>query len=138
MPYRSYGTYSHLYIKGRALDNEPLQIVQDQSIFRTIKNTYKQFDSFEIPDAKIELRIKDQIDILTKTNDEGPVDDNDLAHPQRHSTAPVQLQLDEEKNIQDTRSVCHGQREARGRRPPGAHCTARRGAHHCIGRLVLA
>ncbi|MEE2770784.1 MAG: phosphatase domain-containing protein [Bacteroidota bacterium] len=71
VPYRSYGTYSHLYIKGRALDNEPLKIIQDQSVFKTIKNTWKQFDSFEIPDAKIELQIRDQLDVLTKTNDEG-------------------------------------------------------------------
>ncbi|MGA8855499.1 MAG: hypothetical protein WB492_15110, partial [Christiangramia sp.] len=55
VPYRSYGTYSHLYVKGRVLDNEPLEIVKDQSVYRTIKNTYKQFDSFEIPDAKMEL-----------------------------------------------------------------------------------
>lgn len=70
-PYRSYGTYSHLYVKGRALDNEPLKITQDQSVFRTIKNTYKQFDSFEIPDASIELELPGKISLQTKTNDEG-------------------------------------------------------------------
>lgn len=70
-PYRSYGTYSHLYIKGRVLDNEPLKIVKDQSLFRTIKNTWKQFDSFEIPEAKIELRVPDKLDLVTLTNSEG-------------------------------------------------------------------
>ncbi|MFV8226178.1 App1 family protein [Christiangramia aquimixticola] len=71
VPYRSYGTYSHLYVKGRALDNEPLKIVKDQSVYRTIKNTYKQFDSFEIPDAEMELIVPDKINLRTITNDEG-------------------------------------------------------------------
>lgn len=69
--YRSYGTYSHLYVKGRILDNEPLKIVQDQSVFKTIKNTWKQFDSFEIPDAEVEFRIPDQFSVNTHSNDEG-------------------------------------------------------------------
>jgi len=71
LPYRSYGTYSHLYIKGRVLDNEPLHIVKDQSIWKTIKNTWKQFDSFEIPDAEMQLILRDKVNITGATNDEG-------------------------------------------------------------------
>lgn len=71
IPYRSYGTYSHLYVKGRVLDNEPLKIIKDQSLYRTLKNTWKQFDSFEIPDAEIELRVPDKVDLITITNAEG-------------------------------------------------------------------
>ncbi|AVR45471.1 hypothetical protein C7S20_09420 [Christiangramia fulva] len=71
IPYRSYGTFSHLYLKGRVLDNQPLKIVQDQSVFSTLKNTWKQFDSFEIPQAALELRISDKLNIQTKTDDEG-------------------------------------------------------------------
>ena len=71
VPYRSYGTYSHLYVKGRVLDNEPLKIVKDQSVYRTIKNTWKQFDSFEIPDAKMELIVPDKINLKATTGDEG-------------------------------------------------------------------
>ncbi|MDX1544390.1 MAG: phosphatase domain-containing protein [Christiangramia sp.] len=71
VPYRSYGTFSHLYVKGRALDNEPLKIVKDQSFFKTIKNTYKQFDSFEIPDALIELIVPGKTNLKELTNDEG-------------------------------------------------------------------
>ncbi|MCP9198536.1 DUF2183 domain-containing protein [Gramella sp. GC03-9] len=70
-PYRSYGTYSHLYVKGRVLDNEPLKIVKDQSLYRTLKNTWKQFDSFEIPDVEVELRIPEQLQLRAKTNAEG-------------------------------------------------------------------
>ncbi len=71
IPYRSYGTFSHLYLKGRVLDNEPLKIVQDQSVFKTIKNTWKQFDSFEIPEAELELQIEKRFLVKTKTSDEG-------------------------------------------------------------------
>lgn len=71
IPYRSYGTYSHVYVKGRVLDNEPLKIVKDQSFYRTIKNTWKQFDSFEIPEASIELIVPRKLNLRTLTSNEG-------------------------------------------------------------------
>jgi phosphatidate phosphatase APP1 len=70
-PYRSYGTHSHLYILGRVLDNEPLKIVQDSSFFKTLKTTYKQFDTFEIPDAEIELVLPGKVNATTKSDAEG-------------------------------------------------------------------
>ncbi|RKS56101.1 phosphatidate phosphatase APP1 [Gillisia mitskevichiae] len=70
-PYRSYGTRNHLYLLGRALDDIPLEIVQDHSFFNTLKTTYKQFDSFEIPHAKIELNIPDFLDLKTEADSEG-------------------------------------------------------------------
>lgn len=70
-PYRSYGTKSHLYVLGRALDNVPLKIRKDQSLLKTLRNTYKIFDSFEIPDAEIELRIPGLVKMTAKTNEEG-------------------------------------------------------------------
>jgi phosphatidate phosphatase APP1 len=70
-PYRSYGTKNHLYILGRVLDDVPLKIVQDQSFFNTLKTTYKQFDSFEIPYAKIELNIPQFLDLKTEADREG-------------------------------------------------------------------
>jgi len=70
-PYRSYGTRNHLYLLGRALDDFPLKIVQDQSFFNTLKTTYKQFDSFEIPHAEIELNIPDFLDLKTEADSEG-------------------------------------------------------------------
>ncbi|MGW1453663.1 App1 family protein [Salegentibacter agarivorans] len=70
-PYRSYGTHSHLYIKGRVLDNEPLKITQDANIFKTIKTTYKQFDTFEIPDAQVDLSLPEKVQATTQSDDEG-------------------------------------------------------------------
>ncbi|GGW84028.1 App1 family protein [Salegentibacter mishustinae] len=70
-PYRSYGTHSHLYIKGRVLDNEPLKITQEANFFKTIKTTYKQFDTFEIPEAKVDLSLPGKVQTSTETNAEG-------------------------------------------------------------------
>ncbi|MBI6119465.1 App1 family protein [Salegentibacter maritimus] len=78
-PYRSYATHSRLYIKGRVLDNEPLKIIKDANIFRTIKTTYKQFDTFEIPDAQVDLLLPGKVPATTKTNAEGYfLFDNDI------------------------------------------------------------
>jgi len=70
-PYRSYGTDSHLYIKGRVLDNEPLKITKDANILRTIKTTYKQFDTFEIPEARIDLSLPGKVEATTESDAEG-------------------------------------------------------------------
>jgi phosphatidate phosphatase APP1 len=70
-PYRSYGTQAHIYLLGRALDDVPLKIVEDQSLLKTLINTYKQFDSFEIPEVEIELNIPGILSLTTKTDSEG-------------------------------------------------------------------
>jgi len=70
-PYRSYGTKNHLYLLGRALDDFPLKIMQDHSFFNTLKTTYKQFDSFEIPNAKVELHIPDFLHLKAEADCEG-------------------------------------------------------------------
>ncbi|WP_373055555.1 App1 family protein [Zunongwangia sp. H14] len=101
VPYRSYGTYSRLYVKGRALDNEPLNIVQDQSIFRTIKNTWKQFDSFEIPDVEVELVLPGKVNLTAKTNSEGyflfdkTLENNIAEHASNEGWIPYKLHFKE-------------------------------------------
>lgn len=57
MPYRSYGTSFRLYIKGRVLDNTPIQYLDKQSFFRTLANAFKQFDTHEMPDVVVKLTI---------------------------------------------------------------------------------
>ena len=69
--YRSYGTRSHLYLLGRALDDDRLEMTGTQSYFQTLKNTYKQFDSFELPDVEVILQLPNQAVLSTKTNEEG-------------------------------------------------------------------
>lgn len=69
--YRSYGTQTHLYQLGRALDDDELKIQEEQSFFRTLRNTYKQFDTDEIPNVEIELQMPDGSVLTTKTNRDG-------------------------------------------------------------------
>ena len=70
-PYRSYGTSHHLYVLGRALDDQPLKIVEDQSLVMTFRNTFRQFDTYEINAAEIDLEIPDKIKCSTKSDAEG-------------------------------------------------------------------
>lgn len=57
VPYRSYGTAHHLYIKGRVMDNPPLEMMEKQSFWKTVKNAIKQFDTHEIADIEVRLTI---------------------------------------------------------------------------------
>ncbi|UJH92820.1 DUF2183 domain-containing protein [Antarcticibacterium sp. 1MA-6-2] len=70
-PYRSYGTKNHLYVLGRALDDVPLKIVEDQSLIMTFRNTFRQFNTYEIKDAAIDLHLPEKLKLSTKTDGEG-------------------------------------------------------------------
>lgn len=69
--YRSYGTRSHLYMLGRALDDDELKIREEQSLLDTLKNTWKQFDTDEIAGAGILLHLPNGVILSAKTNAEG-------------------------------------------------------------------
>ena len=70
-PYRSYGTPHHLYLLGRALDDVPLKIVEDQGFLTTVKNTFRQFNTYEIKNAEVDLHIPDIISLTEKSDSEG-------------------------------------------------------------------
>lgn len=69
--YRSYGTASHLYLLGRALDDDQLKMTEDQSFLYTLKNTYKQFDTDEIHGAEVLLQLPNNDKLFETTNEEG-------------------------------------------------------------------
>lgn len=71
LTYRSYGTAGHIYIPGRVLDNRPLLFTGDDSLSGTLRNSFKQFDSYEIRYAPVELRIKNVLQLETKADGEG-------------------------------------------------------------------
>lgn len=70
-PYRSYGTSHHLYVLGRALDDVPLKIVEDQGFMTTVRNTFRQFNTYEIKKAEIDLEITGVIRLSERSDDEG-------------------------------------------------------------------
>lgn len=59
IPYRSYGSGKELYIKGRVLDNRPLEYHAGQSWWQSMRNALRQFDTHEIRDLKVTLTIGD-------------------------------------------------------------------------------
>src|SRR5690606_966267 len=69
--YRSYGTRNHLYLLGRALDDDELNIREEQSLLYTLRNTYKQFNTDEIGGAEVLLQLPNGVALSAKTNAEG-------------------------------------------------------------------
>ena len=70
VPYRSYGTFFHLYIKGRVLDNPPLLMIKEHRFIDTLANAFRQFDTHEIPNCKVLVTIGG-IEIETITDRKG-------------------------------------------------------------------
>lgn len=54
MPYRGYGRADRLYLKGRVLEDEGISLgTAEDSTFRNLINTYKRFESDEVPGAVV-------------------------------------------------------------------------------------
>ncbi|MBF8962196.1 DUF2183 domain-containing protein [Pontibacter sp. FD36] len=61
MTYRSYGTPTRLYVKGRVLvDKGITESEANDTLWENILNMYKRFNSREIPGARVELCLEDQ------------------------------------------------------------------------------
>lgn len=95
-PYLSYGTQNHLYQLGRALDDDKLKIVEDQSFFRTLRNTYKQFDTDEIAEVTVGLKLPSGTVLTSRTNRKGYFlfDKTTSANLQQHTNEQGWLPLD--------------------------------------------
>ena len=70
VPYLSYGTSYRLYVKGRVLDNPPLEIVKEHSFLATLKNAFRQFDTHEIAHSKVALKVG-AIELTTSADRKG-------------------------------------------------------------------
>jgi len=69
--YRSYGTVSRLYIKGRVLEDKGINAASDRdTIFDNLVNMYNRFQSDEIPGAILKVKFQDQEHTII-TDDEG-------------------------------------------------------------------
>jgi phosphatidate phosphatase APP1 len=59
--YRSYGTPSRLYVKGRVLVNKGITRAEDNdTLWENLLNMYRRFESDEIPNALVELNLQGQ------------------------------------------------------------------------------
>ncbi len=68
--YQSYGSDNHLYVLGRALEHEGVNLKQ-KGVFSALKNSYKQFATDELRHTKLRVTLPDNRVFYTKTDAEG-------------------------------------------------------------------
>lgn len=96
VPYRTYGTARHLYIKGRVMEDKKLAAAGDKdTVLNNLLNMYKRFESDEVPGARLKVHLHDEAHEV-ETDKEGyfvlsltpttPVINEHLWHP-----IPLQL-----------------------------------------------
>jgi phosphatidate phosphatase APP1 len=57
LPYRGYGTHERVILRGRVLQDEPVGAAGEQdSVWRNLGNTWKRFESDEVPFARLAAR----------------------------------------------------------------------------------
>lgn len=70
VPYRGYGRRNFISCKGRILVDKPIESTANDSRWQNIKNTYRRFDSDEMPNAVLQANYHDYNFVLT-TDHEG-------------------------------------------------------------------
>lgn len=70
IPFKTYGTYEHLYLKGRALEDEDIDL-EKKGWFSLLVNSWKRFETDEIRRTDLILKVGDKNRIDCKTDAEG-------------------------------------------------------------------
>lgn len=70
IPFQSYGDTHHFYARGRALEDENIDLSK-RGFFSLLKNTWKRFETDEIPNTKLRLRFPNDAVIYTTTDAAG-------------------------------------------------------------------
>jgi phosphatidate phosphatase APP1 len=66
MTYRSYGTPERLYVKGRVLVDKGIQHSEENdTTWENLLNMYRRFESDEIPNARVQLCLQNQLHEIT-------------------------------------------------------------------------
>lgn len=68
--FQSYGTSSHFYARGRALEDESIDL-DDQHIWHLIVNTWKRFETDEIKNVRLDLKLPNNKIIKVTTDENG-------------------------------------------------------------------
>ncbi|WP_438962198.1 App1 family protein [Nonlabens sp.] len=69
--YRTYSGSRHLYIRGRALEDQPLKHYEQQTIYQTLRNTWRTFKTDEIRNALVVLKLPNGHTYETRADHEG-------------------------------------------------------------------
>src|SRR3954453_15160495 len=71
VPYRTYGTTTRVYIKGRVLEDKKITSESDKdSILNNLLNMYKRFESDEVPGTTLKALLHEEEHRVT-SDDEG-------------------------------------------------------------------
>lgn len=70
IPFLTYGTNTHLYLRGRALEDEDIDLSK-KGWFDLLVNSWKRFESDEIRHTNLELILPNDKDLNIKTDAEG-------------------------------------------------------------------
>lgn len=68
--FHSYGSNSHFYLRGRALEDESINL-EDKGWFKLLINSFKRFESDEIKHIEINLKLPNNQVLKTKTDEHG-------------------------------------------------------------------
>ena len=68
--FQSYATDTHLYIRGRALEDENIDLSK-RGLFNLLRNTWKRFETDEIPNTKLKIILPNDTFLYTTTNSRG-------------------------------------------------------------------
>ena len=61
VPYRTYGTASNVYVRGRVLEEKNIAAAtEDDNLFDNLLNMYKRFETDEVPNAVVQLKLPDE------------------------------------------------------------------------------
>ncbi|WP_124979403.1 App1 family protein [Nonlabens xiamenensis] len=69
--YRTYSGPRHLYVRGRALEDQPLKHFEQQTLYQTLRNTWRTFATDEIRSALVVLTLPNGKKFETKADHEG-------------------------------------------------------------------
>ena len=68
--FQSYGTDSHLYVRGRALEDEKIDLAH-KGLLRLLWNSFKRFETDEVKNSKLRLTLPDNRIFYTETDNDG-------------------------------------------------------------------
>ena len=68
--FQSYGTNNHFYVRGRALQDENINL-ERKNIFNLFINSWKRFESDEVKNTSLTITLPNALKIETKTDEKG-------------------------------------------------------------------
>lgn len=68
--FQTYGAFNHLYLRGRAIEDESINLEQ-KGAFKLLFNAWKRFETDEIKNTELIVKMSDDTFFYTKTDSEG-------------------------------------------------------------------